>query len=225
MIFCKTTAIYSLLTLAVFAVVFISPNKIFATDYFTGGAITSTNLLPVSGTSMINSVSYTASSIPAGTSLKIEFSYDGNAWYSSAGVNGGWSTLSEGAHTIDLSGLGWKNSYFFYKLWFISDGTATPVFDDISLSFQSFDGTYYTYSSSGTLTSNDLLSTTTVSAINSFGYSISSLPPNTGITIQFSQDASTWYSATGASRGFNTLSAGTNSIDLSGLTGWVGPHF
>ncbi|MFA6094751.1 MAG: autotransporter-associated beta strand repeat-containing protein [Candidatus Paceibacterota bacterium] len=221
---CKKTILHNLVFFLVFAVFFVLPGNIFATPFFEGGAITSNNFLPISGTSIINSVSYSASSIPAGTSLKIQFSYDGNSWYNSSGVKDSWSTLSLGTNTIDLSGLGWKKAYFFYKVWFVSDGSATPVLDSVSVAFTSFEGTYYTYSSDGTLVSNDLLTVDGVSSINSFNYVVSSIPPNTGIQIQFSHDGNSWYSSAGVSNAYDTLSAGTNSIDLTAL-GWAGSHF
>ncbi len=224
--FFRKIIIYSFFSVLIFILSFVllSPNKALAETYLMGGSIMSTNLLPASGASLIQSMSYDASSIPTGTGIKMQFSGDnGNTWFDASGVNGGWSDLSAGVHTIELSGLGWKGLYFHYRVWLVSDGTDTPVLDEVSVLFQSFDGTYYTYPTDGSLVSNDLLNTAYV-AVGSFDYTISSLPPNTAMTIQFSQDASSWYSSAGVLNNSNNLSAGTNNIDLSAL-GWTGPHF
>ncbi len=199
--------------------IFLFPPVILSSGSYTdSGIITSTNILPLSGTSMMNSFTYNASAIPAGTSLKMQYSYDGIFWYSSTGVVDTWDTLSAGENTIDLSSMGWKKPYFFYRVLFGSDGNVTPVLNSVSIAFTSFDGTFNIYSSSGTLTSNNLLSDAGVSSINSFGYTLSSLPPDTSIQIQFSQDGNSWYSSAGVLNGFNILSTGTNNINLADLS-------
>ncbi len=205
--------------------VFLFPPTILSSgSYVSGGIISSTNLLPTAGTSMMNSLTYNASAIPAGTGLQMQFSYDGSTWYNSTGVVDAWNILSAGTNTIDLSNMGWKKAYFFYKVLFISDGVNTPVLNLVSIAFTSFDGTFNTYSSSGTLSSINLLPAQGVSSVNSFGYTISSLPPNTGAQIQFSQDGNSWYSSAGVLNNSDTLSAGTNSINLAGL-GWNGAFY
>ena len=154
--------------------VFLLPPTILSSgSYSDSGVVISTSLLPTTGASMINSVSYDASAIPSGTSLKMQFSYDETSWYSATGVLDGWTTLSVGENTIDLSNMGWKKAFFYYKSLFISDGTETPVLNSVTVAYISFDGTFYTYSSSGTLTSINFLPTDGVSSINSFGYTLS----------------------------------------------------
>ncbi len=193
-------------------------------SYVDGGVVTSTNLLPTTGSLMINNVTYNASAIPSGTSLKMQFSYDSVNWYNSTGVADVWNTLSSGTNIIDLSNMGWKKSYFYYRVLFVSDGIETPILNSVSLSFVGFDGTFVTYSSSGILTSANLLPDAGVSSVNSFSYTISSLPPNTSVQIQFSQDGNSWYSGDGVLNNFDTLSGGTNSINLAGL-GWSGAFY
>ncbi len=205
-------------------IILIVPVKSFAAPYFTLGVLTSKNLLPISGSSLVNGLGYNVSSMPSGTSMSIQFSLDTNSWYNSTGVLDASTTLSSGENLIDLSSLGWHTLTFYYRLYFSSDNQNTPVIDSIYVNFNSFDGTLYTYSSNGTLTSNDLLPSDGVSSINSFSYTISSIPPTTGIVIQFSQNNSAWYSASGILNASTTLTTGTNSINLVGL-GWVGPHF
>ena len=193
-------------------------------SYATTGVLTSANLFPAGDPLTINSVSYVASAIPTGTSLKMQFSYDGDYWYSSAGVLNASNTLSVGANTIDLSGLNWNKSYFSYRVWFFSDGSSTPVLDSVTASATSSAVIVGQYQLSGNLVSNDLLPPGGVSTINSFSYNVSSLPLNTGIKVQFSSDGNNWYSSAGVLNSSSTLSVGTSTIDLSGL-GWAVSHF
>jgi hypothetical protein len=79
------------------------------------------------------------------------------------------------------------------------------------------------YYSTGLLYSTNLLYGTSVSSIDQFNYTVSSLPAQTTLDILFSQDNSTWYNSTGGSD-WQSLSSGTNTIDLSGLS-WSGANF
>jgi len=117
------------------------------TAYNPTGTLTSINLLSGETVKSIDSFDYIASAIPSGTGLKVQFSQDNTNWYNSSGTADGWDTLSQGTHTIDLSGLGWSGPNFYYHMLFTSDGTDTPVLDEISVNFS----TYYT---SGDLTSS-----------------------------------------------------------------------
>jgi len=105
------------------------------TYYDSPGILTSVNLLSGETVDSIDSFDYNASSIPSGTGLKVQFSQDSTNWYNSAGTASGWDTLSQGTHSIDLSGLGWSGANFYYKMEFTSDGTDTPVLDEISVTF------------------------------------------------------------------------------------------
>lgn len=105
-----------------------------ATAYHTSGTLVSQNLLEgeeIDG--ILDSFYYNASSIPAGTSLRVQFSQNNTNWYNSAGQSGGWDVCSEGAHSIDLLGLNWSSPNFYYKMELISDGNNTPVLDEILL--------------------------------------------------------------------------------------------
>ena len=115
--------------------------------YNSPGTLTSVNLLSGETVISIDSFDYNASAIPSGTGLKAQFSQDSSTWYDSSGNSGQWDTLSEGSHSIDLSGLGWSGGNFYYKMEFTSDGTVTPVLDEISVNFS-------TYYASGDLTSS-----------------------------------------------------------------------
>jgi len=115
--------------------------------YYSSGTITSTNLLSGETVKSIDSFDYNASAIPSGTSLKVQFSQDSTSWYNSAGTPDGWDTLSQGTNNIDLSGLSWSGPNFYYHMLFTSDGSDTPVLDEIRVNFS-------TYYSSGDLTSS-----------------------------------------------------------------------
>lgn len=105
-----------------------------STSYLESGTLTSNNLLDgeeIEGT--IIEFSYNASSVPSGATLKVQFSQDGSSWYNSSGDADGWDTCSEGEHTIKLTELGWSTPNFYYKMEFTSDGSDTPVLNEISL--------------------------------------------------------------------------------------------
>ncbi|MHA2277921.1 MAG: hypothetical protein ACXAC2_19235, partial [Candidatus Kariarchaeaceae archaeon] len=78
-------------------------------------------------------------------------------------------------------------------------------------------------SSFGYLTSVNLLVTKETGSINTFNCNVSTPGPS-NIKIQFSQDSINWYNSGGLLDGWNTLSNGYNSIDLSSL-GWQGSNF
>jgi len=192
-------------------------------DYQTFGIFISTNLLASSGSEIINSFSYNIT-IPSGTTAVVQFSLDNATWYNSSGTLDGTNTLSVGTNTIDLSARAWNGLYFYYKMIFTSDGTNTPSLDSISLSYVDHNGSYNVYSTTGSFTSTNLLLGKTSQTIDNFVYNLISLPPNTTVIIQFSQDNSTWYNSSGTLDASNTLSVGTNTIDLSGLS-WSGSSF
>jgi hypothetical protein len=81
-----------------------------------------------------------------------------------------------------------------------------------------------TYPAAGTLVSTNLLAGEDVALITSFGYHVSSLPAGTGLRVRFSQDGTQWYDAAGTAGAWETMAAGTQTIDLSGL-GWSGDSF
>jgi len=99
------------------------------------GTLSSTNLLSGQGLATIDSFGYDASSIPSGTGLQVQFAQDNTNWYSSGGTPGGWDTCAEGQNSIDLSSLGWSGPDFYYKMRFTSDGSDSPVLDEISLTY------------------------------------------------------------------------------------------
>ena len=83
---------------------------------------------------------------------------------------------------------------------------------------------YSTYHTSGSFQSTNLLEGQSVGPIDSFSYNLSSLPSGTSAKASFSQDGTNWYDSSGNLDGWDTMSAGENTIDLSSL-GWEGPNF
>jgi len=105
------------------------------TTYYTNGTVNSVNLLSGETVYTIDDFDYNVSAIPSGTGLQVQFSQDDTNWYNSSGTPGGWDTMSAGSHSIDLSGLSWSGSNFYYHMLFTSDGGGTPVLDDITGDF------------------------------------------------------------------------------------------
>jgi len=178
--------------------------------YDSPGTLTSVNLLSGETVVSIDSFGYNASAIPSGTGLKVQFSQDSSTWYDSSGNPGQWDTLSQGSHSIDLSGLGWSGDNFYYKMEFTSDGTDTPVLDEISVNFS----TYYA--------SGDLTSSTYDSGHDADWGTISFTidePLATDIQFQIRTaategelSAATWYGPTGTGDYYTTSSTNINSV-------------
>jgi len=178
--------------------------------YDSPGTLTSVNLLSGETVISIDSFDYNASAIPLGTGLRVQFSQDSTNWYNSSGTPDGWDTLSQGANNISLSGLGWSGANFYYKMEFTSDGTATPVLDEISVNFS----TYYT--------SGDLTSSTYDSGYDSDWGTISFTivePSATNIQFQIRTaategglSAATWYGPTGIGDYYTTSGTNINSV-------------
>jgi len=181
-------------------------------SYYSSGTIDSINLLSGETVKSIDSFDYNASAIPSGTSLKVQFSQDNTNWYNSAGTGDGWDTLSQGIHNIDLSGLSWSGANFYYHMLFTSDGSDTPILDEIRVNFS----TYYA--------SGDL-----VSSSHDNGYDLAwewgtisftvSEPASTDIKFQLRTAATegglssaTWYGPTGTSDYYQTSSTAINSV-------------
>ena len=180
--------------------------------YNSPGTITSENLLSGETVASIDDFYYDAPAIPSGTGLKVQFSTDNTTWYNSAGTPGGWDTLSQGTDNISLSGLGWSGSNFYYHMEFTSDGTDTPVLDEIRVYFT----TYYT---SGDLTSS-------AHDGEDYGnwdweniYFTINEPSGTDIKFQLRSAATegglnlaTWYGPTGTTDYYTTSGTAINSV-------------
>jgi len=182
------------------------------TSYEPSGTVTSTNLLSADTVSSIDSFDYTASVIPSGTSLKVHFSQNGTSWYNSSGTLNGWDTLSVGMHSIDLSGLGWSGSNFYYHILFTSDTVNTPALDEIVVYFS-------TYYSSGDLTSSafdtgydldwdwgTISFTINEPSTTNIQYQIRTAATQSGLS------SATWYGPTGTSDYYTTSGTTVNSV-------------
>ena len=179
--------------------------------YNSPGTLTSVNLLSGETVVSIDSFGYNASAIPSGTGLKVQFSQDNTTWYNSAGTAGGWDTLSPGTHSINLSGLGWSGANFYYKMEFTSNGTATPVLDEITVNFS-------TYYASGDLTSSAYDSGYDTTDWGTISFTINE-PSGTNIQFQIRTAATegglssaTWYGPTGTGDYYTTSGININSI-------------
>ncbi len=91
------------------------------------------------------SFSYTCI-IPEATELAVSFSPNGIAWYNSSGGLGGTDPMSQGFGVVELSGLDWNISGFYYKVDFLSEAPESPRLIDVELA-------YHEYTTSGTFTS------------------------------------------------------------------------
>ncbi|WP_455392410.1 CARDB domain-containing protein, partial [[Eubacterium] cellulosolvens] len=96
--------------------------------------LVSKNLLEGQLVHSVNAFNYTAT-IPAGTSIRIQFSFNNNSWYNSTGALNGWDSLSNGINSINLSAVAntWTN--FYYKVTFSSVTMNSPVLKNINVSY------------------------------------------------------------------------------------------
>ncbi|WP_455392087.1 Ig-like domain-containing protein [[Eubacterium] cellulosolvens] len=101
------------------------------------GVVVSNNLLAGHNVSSIDSFSYNAS-IPAGCTVKVQFSKDNSSWYNSNGNINQFDYLSTGAKTISLSRLHWRGEKFQYKMHFYSKDVNLPVLRYINISFKKY---------------------------------------------------------------------------------------
>ena len=99
-------------------------------------------------------------------------------------------------------------------------GTTNPT---VTATQGSLTGT--SYYSTATIQSTNILSGQYAHAIKSITYNLSAKPTGSTATIQFSNDASTWYNSSHSAGQSNTLTTGSNTtIDLS-AENWTGPNF
>lgn len=100
------------------------------------GIILSKNLLAGQYASSIKTFSYNISSLPSGSSAKVQFSIDNSTWYDSYGVLNGWETLSSGSNSINLIPRSWSGTEFYYKLSLTSTLGNMAVLDSVDLLFE-----------------------------------------------------------------------------------------
>ncbi len=190
-------------------------------DYYAQGTMKSTNLLVGAEVTAINSFTVD-STIPAGTTVSVQFSQDRHIFYSSAGTKGGWDSLSAGEDEVDLSGLSWDGAVLYYKLKLeTTDSALTPVVNDTTLDYTGTEadapgGTIY--HQEGAIVSTNMVGSTgeRILAVNSIDIT-TDIPAGTSVAAQFSEDGESWYSSSGTANGWDSLVDEENLIDLSGL--------
>ncbi len=125
-----------------------SPLPTFASSYIPQAVVTSANLLAGTSASIITNFHYNLSTLPASSSVRIQFSKNNTSWYSSAGTLNAWDTLSTtGGADINLtafiSGSSWTTGNDFYYKFEInstSDLTQAPTIDDVRLDYTATNG-------------------------------------------------------------------------------------
>jgi hypothetical protein len=101
------------------------------------GSIVSTNLLSGENAYSITSFSCTTI-VPPGSAVEVQFSQDSLVWYDSNGNPDQWEILDDGLNSIDLSGLGWRGSGFYYGMDFMSDTAEVPKLQSIAMFFSHY---------------------------------------------------------------------------------------
>ena len=81
------------------------------------------------------------------------------------------------------------------------------------------------YTTSGTLTSTNVLSGKYVTKVDNADFYVSDIPLSTSVSAQFSQDGTTWNDSQGNTSQGDTLSGGANNIDLSTLNWTTSSYF
>ena len=81
----------------------------------------------------------TISSLPADTYVYTQYSPDNFNWYDSFGSLGSWDPIMfAGTSQIDLSGLGWSGTAFYYKVRLVSmSGIDTPILESVNVAYLS----------------------------------------------------------------------------------------
>ena len=135
-----------------------------AATYTATGTLISTNLLSgIGGVVSIDSFT-TSSTVPANTTMWVQFSQNSSSWYDHLGTLNATTSVPDGISTTTLSALHWLGSNFYYKIGLTSDGTSTPTLDTITLAYTinaEMAGTNYRIQSSSVNTGGIDVSTST----------------------------------------------------------------
>lgn len=166
----------------------------------------------------VSAFSITAS-IPSQSTASIQFSFDNVNYYNATGTSDSWTSLADGANNISLSGISWVTNTLYYRLYYTTAlATAIPTVSNASVDY---DGTKYY--AEGVLLSTNILSGTNSQIIKSFTCT-SDIPASTTVSVQFSQDNTTFYDANNTAWGWTELDDGTDIVDIFRL-GWTGANF
>ncbi len=141
--------LYNLIMLVavVLAVQAVLPSQVLA-SYSSQAIVVSTDLLSGSSASSITNFYYNIASLPATSSVRIQFSKDNSSWYSAAGTLDAWTTISAtGGANLSLADFvtaaSWTSgNSFYYKLELnaTSDLAQTPTLEDIRLDYSALAG-------------------------------------------------------------------------------------
>jgi len=197
-------------------------------DNYLEGTFISSNILAGAFVNNVNSLLATTS-VPLGTHAYIQFSEDGENFYSTSSVANAWDTLTDGFNNLDLSEFSSATS-LYYKIRMTSiDPAMSPEIMEISVDYDgdpptgSGDGDFY---SEGRFLSTDLLTGSSTFAQPAYFLYEASVPGATSISVQFSNDGDHWYDSSGTASAWDSLSTGSfltqgEGISLAALD-WVG---
>jgi hypothetical protein len=161
--------------------------------------------------------------VPASTTVTVQFSRDATTWYNHSGTANASDTLANGTNTINLAALNWNGPLIYYRLQFTNNNpnaATSPTVSGVQITYSP--GSGLIYFTQGTLVSTNMLAGhTDVRTITGFS-ATTIVPTSTAITVQFSRDAVTWYNHSGTANASDTLVNGANSINLAALN-WNGP--
>jgi hypothetical protein len=105
--------------------------------YYATGTIVSTNLLDgIGAVTSIDSFFASTTFPSASTALAVQFATSSTSgpWYDSQGNLGATTSIVNGTSSIDLSGLGWSGSSFYYKIYFsTTDNSKAPILEEIRI--------------------------------------------------------------------------------------------
>ena len=106
------------------------------TCQFTQGYFRSTNLL-MSSAASFDKFEYSCT-IPNGTQLLVSFSHNEVTWHDSNGILGEKDNLVDGEWGLNLSGLKWNTSAFYYRMEFHSPNPESPVLKSVRVTYREF---------------------------------------------------------------------------------------
>ena len=211
----------------IFLANFFFVTEVDAQSYYLQSTMASENLLQGESDVELITTFDATTTVPTGTVIEIQFSRNGIIWHDSSGTRWGSDNLSDGSNSFDLSGLGWDQAYFYYKVKLSTDNASTTpelLAIDVSYSSDPQDSPAPEYHETGTMISENLLGAESdVELITNFKADVT-IPSDTAVSVQFSRNSVSWFDSTGVKWATEALSNGLNEIDLSSLE-WSGSDF
>jgi len=162
-------------------------------------------------------------SYSGGATTSVQFSHDQEDWYSASGTLSGWTVLEDDTgNYLDITALDglwqgdWDGKDFYYKVKVASDDDKTAQLASSELIYTEIDIPTGGHYQRGSLISN-IAEKEPSAAVLAFHATTTLSSPTTTAQVQFSQNRLNWYAADGTSGGWNSLSDGANTIDLTTL--------